>query len=358
MPAELSIWKLRTHPFRRPLDPEGNPLPETSLFSSLNPLEDQRLLRLYFNLYNWEKSELVSGISGNGVFDQFPDKTILNEAQGVLILISGEDAAGRESLQNLILHKISLDNQNKKPVIVRATLDGFSQDSNIKSIGRTFIRQYLREGFNDPDKAELTELYKAETKEKSSGTKSLYSSLFFEFYESIKDYCDRPLVLLLSGGDHYDTWETVYTSTKSLFKYIVVVTNQEKYAESCVLHLSLNRAAVIKAQRLDITLTKLYLNNRLSAERTANLDPRFPLAPFGEEALKALFAPGSRPDPNPENSVRLTIGRLNRILSRAIDLHLDELPKIAQQKNKPADQLELNETLISPDTIAIAIGEV
>lgn len=356
MPAPLSIWKLRTHPFRRPLDHQGNPLPETSLFSSLNPLEDGRLLRLYFNLYNWDNSRIVNGINGDQVFDQFPDQTSLNETQGVLILIAGEDAAGRESLQNLILHKIFLEHQNKKPVVVRATLDGFSQDLNVKSIARTFIRQYAREGFNDPDKAELTELYKAETREKSSGTKSLYANLFFEFYESIKDYCDRPLVLLLSGGDHYDTWETVYNSTRLLFKYIIVVTNQEKYAESCVNHLSLNRAGVIKAQRLDMTKTRLYLNSRLSAERTANLDPNYSLAPFGEEALSALFAPGSRPDP--DRSVRLTIGRLNKILSRAIDLHLDELVKIAQQKNTRPDQLDLNETLISGNTIATAIGQV
>jgi hypothetical protein len=356
MSTVLNIWKLRTHPFRRPLDQQGNPLPETALFSSLNPLDDGRLLKLYFNLYNWDKSKIVHGISGNNVFDQFPDETILNSTKGVLILISGEDAAGRESLQNLILHKISIENQNKKPVIVRATLDGFSQDSNVKSIARSFIRQYLREGFTNPDKAELTELYKAETKEKSSGTSSLYANLFFEFYESIKDDCDRPLVLLVSGGDHYDTWETVYNSTRLLFKYIVVVTNQEKYAESCVNHLSIERAAVIKAQRLDINLTRLYLNARLSAERTASLDPRYPLAPFGDEALNALFAPGSQPDPR--RSVRLTIGRLNKILSRAIDLHLDELPKIAQQNNKTADQLNLDETLISQNTITTAIGEL
>src|SRR6267154_5608018 len=167
MLEDLSIWKLRTHPFRRPTDADGNPLPDNVLFSSLNPLEDKRLVRFYFDIYNWDRSKLVNGLDRTKLLDRFPDATSLKESKGILILISGEDAAGRESLQNLILHKIELENAGKKPLLINVNLDGLKQTANVKLIARRFCRVYKREEFLEPDADDLKDLYTSETKEAS-----------------------------------------------------------------------------------------------------------------------------------------------------------------------------------------------
>lgn len=355
MSEVLSVWKLRTHPFSSPMDDKGVLLPNKVLFATLNPTADQRLLRLYFNLYNWEKSASVSGLDREKVLSKFPDEVSLKESNGLLILIVGGKSEGRESLQNLILHKINLEHGVNTPVLIKATLDGQDQVENVKLIARNFLRRLKRE-IEEDDYKDLDGLFTAETASGSLGTNSVFANLFVQLHETVSDYYNKPFVLLLSGGDHNDTWETVYNSTRHLFQYIIVVTNDETRAESVGKHLPSNSVAIIKAQRLDLPKTKVYLQTRLTAERIGTMTPEFALAPFGDEALQTLFGPGSQAVPN--QPVQLPIGRLNKILNRIIDLHLNEVVRIAQEQNKPLDQIDLKDTLVSADTVLRAMQSV
>lgn len=349
----LDVWKLRTHPFRHPMDEAGTLLPEKALFATLNPGADQRLLRLYFNLYNWEKSAVVSGLDREKVLSKFPDEVSLKESNGILILIAGGKFEGRESLQNLILHKINLNHAANPPLLIKAPLDGLNQVQNVSLIARNFVRRIKRE-INDDEYKDLNELVQTELSAGTSGTNSVFANLFVQLHDTVIEYYEKPFVLLLSGGDHYDTWETVYNSTRTLFQYIIVVTNDQTEAESTAKHLPNNSVAVIKAQKLDLQKTKRYLQARLSDERTEPMTNEFALAPFGDEALQTLFAPGSQFVPN--QSVQLPIGRLNKILSQIIDLQMEEVLRIAQEQSKRPDQLDLKDTLVLSKTVLQAIN--
>src|SRR5205085_3520648 len=102
--------------------------------------------------------------------------------------------------------------------------------------------------------------------------------------------------------------------------------------------------------------TRVYLQTRLGDERTGPMTNEFALAPFGDEALQTLFAPGSQYVTN--QSVQLPIGRLNKILSQIIDLQVEEVIRIAQAQSKRPDQLDLKDTLVSRKTVLHAINAV
>jgi hypothetical protein len=357
----LKQWQLRAHPFSPRMDAKGQAyIDDTGAQvgrdfwqQPLNPQIDSRFIDFYFDFYDWKRSDLIQFISKQTAFQKFTAVTALRDPKSLLIIIQGSDGTGRESLRNLILHKVNEESGGSAPVVVETELDSFHHAENIKQIARTFYDAYDNSKYTQPTRAELKTIYDEEKDAPNPGAETFYASMFRRFNTKVRSVRkDHRMVLLLkgvltSGGDSYDTWRVIYNSTSPLFQYIIVMTTREDQANS--IHTLFRRdnknVALIKARELELNEARNYLAARLDQERTAPVNDR--LLPFTEAALSELFLPGSGAEnkAGQSNSIPFNIEMLNRTFLCALDYHLCQL------ENKDIKQLNAQDLLIGPGTI-------
>lgn len=343
-------WNLRIHPFCPENDREGKPFKTKFLLKPLKPQKDERLSRFYFDHYNWDKSTIIQRISKdkkNKIFDKFPDVNDLENNSSTMVLITGsdsEDNTGRESLNNLILHKIQkeLEKFQIKPLIVEVELLSKKQEENITTIAELFMAIYEDE--EPEEKEKIKKLKKDYDKYKN---KSINLSTFFQLWKrDLRNY-EKPIVLAVKKTvDSQDLWQEIHNQASDIFKFIVIIVTNEEYIDVCfnLLQKYIDNLALIKAQKLELEETRTYLMEILAQERVGN--DRIPnqLFPFSEEALIALYKSGST---YIEGEIKsLSIGRLNKIFIATID---NKLEKLLEKLNKGQDLTQDDLTIAEED---------
>jgi hypothetical protein len=342
----LGALKLRTHPFRPKADAAGQPFDDPDLLlKPLDPRLDPRLAEFYFDHYDWQGS--IRQIR-SGTFTNFPTQKEMVNRGPMMILITGADNTGRESLRNLILHEIG--SQFGNPLLVKATLDTFNAAENIKLIATLFLSAYRREEALPPH-ALLRESFDEQAGEKDPGARNNYSTLFQLWRDDVLPACKRPLVLLAEGGDSHDLWRQIYESTSHLFRFVIVTTKNEPHANACYLGLSGKNRVLVKAKLLGQQWAREYLAARLADERPAAAAPD-DLTPFSQEALNALYEPGIKFKPG--DAIEWSIGWLNETFSAIVDSHVSALLDLVEKQGKVLEDLEPDELLIKADAVRAA----
>jgi len=339
------IWNLRTHPFRPETDADGNPIDPNVWNSPLDPIKEPRVIPFYHDVYDWRKSSLISEILPQDLFRHFPTKAEIESTGSLIVMITGNEHTGRESLQNLILRKIK-DQYNERPIVVKVTLVMNLLES-LKRIRTLFGFTYSKEEKRPTNKS-LNAAVKTAANIDGELSADAYATLFQMWKDLISFECARPLVLLVTGADDFDLWRQVYNSVSALFGFIVVVTKSEVRAETTDLLLRQNQrnSAVIKARPLTADAAKTYVLAKLASQRIGQTNE--PLAPFAADVITALYEPGASAKPG--EAVRWEVGRLNKTLARVLDDHLGILG--AQEsaginvKALPQEQLLIDATAL------------
>lgn len=334
-----TLWNLRTNPIAPSVDAAGQPLDPTLLHDTLDPGRDARVVRYYFDHYDWSRSASLARLSKQEVFQQFNPPS----AGALLVVICGRGGrTGCRSLANLILYKIQ-QHAGQPPLVVDVELGGRNQPENVKACARLFIHAYAQ-NYKTPTFGDLMGIYTQETQGRPTGDRSYYLTLFQILRQQIRPHCSQPIVLKVTGGDHYDTWETLYNSTRSLFSYIIATTSYEPYALAC--HNALrDQVTVILADAFDRATTTAFLRERLADERIPDTPalPAMALAPFSDEALEEIFR-----ETVPGQPVKLDIAYVKRIMRHALDAHVDKLRASAAEhgldalRQRPARELVID----------------
>src|SRR5579864_3612743 len=107
------LYYLKSHPFGDVYE------------TPLDPRVDAAHLSYYFDLYDWDRSPLLQRISPTEGLAVFPEDRAFAGSGSMLILIAGSNQTGRESLRNLILHKITQETptQDQPPIVTELELD-------------------------------------------------------------------------------------------------------------------------------------------------------------------------------------------------------------------------------------------
>ena len=279
----LKQWQLRTHPFSPRMDAKGEVYKDDTgaevdrsfWQQPLDPQIDSRFINFYFDFYDWQRSDLIQHISRQTAFQKFTAVNALRDPKSLLIIIQGSDGTGRESLRNLILHKINEESGGSAPVCVEVELDSFNHGENIKQIARTFYDAYGNSSYQKPTGAELKVIYEEEKDAPNPGAETFYANLFRRLNTKVRSVSKTPRMVLLlkgvltSGGDSYDTWRVIYNSTSPLFQYIIVMTTREDQANTVhnLFRRDNKNVTLIKARELELNEARDYLQARLDILR-------------------------------------------------------------------------------------------
>jgi hypothetical protein len=315
-PILHDVYRLKSHPFgdayKGPLDPRVDPATVAN----------------YVDVYRWEKSPLLQRISGNQLLEVFPDDKTIDAAGSMMVLIAGDNQTGKESLRNLILHKLQRDGAaaNAEPIVTELELQEGDRAESIRQIATMFAYTYEGAGLAAPKRPDLEQILDKATGRRAATDKAYYADVFQLWRQLIKRHCTRPLVLSVGGVYLYNTLQVIYNSTRHLFKFIVVVTDSPSDAETCRKLLADEKRTVvlIESGKLARGEVESYVRQRLNAERRA--DAGFAadsLFPFSVSALDALFARG--PTLAEKETVRWHLDFVNSTLRRAIDDHVATL---------------------------------
>jgi hypothetical protein len=93
-----TLYFLKSHPFGEVYE------------APLDPRTDSAHIFYYVDVYDWTRSQFLCRISPENSFEVFPH---LDARAAMLVLIAGPNQTGRESLRNLILHKIEEETRDK-----------------------------------------------------------------------------------------------------------------------------------------------------------------------------------------------------------------------------------------------------
>jgi hypothetical protein len=330
------LYRLKAHPFSEvydaPLDPRD--------------VAGARL-RHYFDLYDWSRSPMLHAISDQDVFDVFPDEKVIGK-ESILILIAGSDQTGRESLRNLILYKIARRNAASIPLAMDIDLEEGDRAENVRLIAQLFPYTYALENQPAPTTEALTQMYTQMTAAKPTGDKAYYGTLFQLWRKAIDAHCKRPLVLTVKGLYQYNTLRVVFNSTRPLFQYVIVLTENVDNAESCrkLLVGEHQNVVLVESSKLTRERAERYLRDRLKAERLS--DPEVPddsLLPFSAEALDALYKGGATLLEGEEVVWRVEF--INRTLKFALDQQLGRAEQAAAPHGTPHERSQW--TIGSPE---------
>lgn len=310
------LYGLKAHPFgdayKGPLDPRADPA----------------TVSYYVDVYKWEKSPVLQRISCDKLLDVFPDDKDIDAAGSMLVLIAGANQTGKESLRNLILHKLQRDGvaAGAAPIVTELELQEGDRADSIRQIGTMFAFTYEGEGIAAPKRADLEQILDKATTRRSASDKAYYADVFQLWRQLIRPKCKRPLVLSLSGVYLYNTLQVIYNSTRHLFKFIVILTEDPTNAESCRKLLADEKRSVvlIESSKLAHADVEKYVCRRLNAERRpeSGVDPAS-LFPFSPDALSALYDKG--PTFAAGDEIRWHLDFVNSTLRRAIDDHVAAL---------------------------------
>ena len=326
----LKKLNLRTSPFSPEVGTDDKPILPRLFLRNLDPRKDRRLLKYYFDFYDLKNGKILGGLTPEEGIKNFPLCDEVDHAAPILFLISGTSQTGRSSLINLILFKIE-DIFQVVPITVDAVLSSFNKAQNTKELARLFITTYTSEQ-PKPDSKLLWEIYERETKEDSSGSQTPYSTLFKSLNIFIRKECDRPIVFLIKGCDHYDLWSCTYDSTMGLANYLIVETSKKADAETChnILTGEQKRVAHIFAPKLKNEQVCKFILDRLSLGRLIPSEKS--LVPFTNEAIDILFE--RNPDTICTEPLEWPIGWVQASLSRVFQEHMDTLCRLVEEKGQ------------------------
>jgi len=348
------LWKLRTDPFYPEVGRDGAPLRKEAFESSLNPLIDERVGPLYFDVYDWSSSALLCGLTAEGDIQVFPDSRTLRGNSALMVIVSGAMETGLDSLVNLILHKIH-QKSKQPPIVVDVSLDGRDKARNVLSVARRIVAKFRLEAAAIPGGAEaasqMATEYERIRKEEEGRPDAAYSDLFQTFRDLLQPIARPIVVKIVEGGDN-DSWVRIYEAAKSCCSSIIVMTADSLYAKTCYNAMIGRNVAWIKAVALNEKRCAEFLAKRLAAERLvdrlAPLDEQ--LWPFTLAAIKELYRPGSAGAGDGE--LRHPVGWLRRTLYKAFRDHALAIgaryPRLSPAELAPVD----------PATITIGASEM
>ncbi len=343
MPNDVlsSIYQLRTHPFAPSLDIDGKPL-RNPFVLPLDPTADSRHTAYYYDLYDWSGSEQIGPLDPGQVVQSFPSPEDLVNFGSLLTILAGAEHSGRESLRNLLLHRI--EQQSTKPLIIKVKIEGGERSQIVKQVGELFMLEYQNQ-FEKPKFEELQQVFQTMTKSKITSQYSYYANMFQFWRDQIQADCNRPIVLSITGKPDYNTWRILYNSTRALFSYLFVLTGDAASAKTCRETAQDGNVAVIVAPPLGENEALKYIRSRMSMERPSSISS---IEPFTAAAISALYQRG----PTATEDVRWQIAFINRTMRRALDDHLNTLIDILESRGA------LNRALLSQQEIEIDAAAV
>jgi hypothetical protein len=337
------VYQFRTHPFSPSLGADGQPLKDPFALP-LDPAAEPRHIGYYYDLYDWSGSSQVGPLDAARLVQSFPEPADLVNFGPLLTILAGADHSGRESLRNLLLHKIG--QQLGPPLMISLTLEGGDRSQIVKQVAELFLLEYPNH-FSAPTFDLLQKAFQTMTRTKSVGHQySYYANLFQYWRNQIQATCNRPLVLNIKGKPDYNTWQVLYNSTRELFPYFFVLTGDVAAAKTCRETMQGGNVAVIVAPLLSEMEALKYVRLRVSKERPNEMPSS--IEPFTPAAISALYQRG----PTASQDVRWQIAFINRTMRRALDDHLQMLLGILQARGA------LDRALLSPQEIEIDAGAV
>lgn len=338
-----TIYQFRTHPFCPTMGVDGRPFPRDPFALPLDPLSDPRHVDYYYDLYEWSGSTQIGPLDSAQIFRRFPAPDDVLNLGSLLVILAGPEHSGRESLRNLLLHKIG--RQTDEPLLINLGLEGGDRGQVVKQVAELFMLKYPMY-FDKPTQGWLGKSFETITRTKVATQDSYYANLFQVWSEEVQKICKRPLVLSITGKPDYNTWRVLYNSTRALFSYFFVLTGDVASAQTCRDTLRGGNVAVIVAQPLSENQAIQYICSRLSNERPADIAPS--LEPFSAAAISILYQRG----PAATQDVRWQVAFLNRTMRRALDEHLRLLVATLQARGSlDRAKLSLQEIEIDADAV-------
>lgn len=337
-----AVYHLRTHPFAPSVGADGRPLQDPFALP-LDPEIEPRHIAYYFDLYDWSGSNQIGPLDPAQILARFPTPADLVNFGSLLTILAGQEHSGRESLRNLLLHKIT--QQAGPPLVINLVLEGGDRSQIVKQVAELFMLEYPNH-FATPTVERLQQAFQTMTRTKVSGQYSYYANLFQFWHNQVKGTCTRPLVMNIEGKPDYNTWRVLYNSTRSLFSYFFVLTGDIASAKTCRETMPDCNVAVIVAPPLSQTEAVRYLTVRLSNERTVGTAQS--VQPFTPSAIAALYQRG----PTATQDVRWQIAFINRTMRRVFDDHLQAVVSLLQSRGA------LDRSLLSESEIEIGPDEV
>jgi hypothetical protein len=331
------VYRFRTHPFSPSLGVDGQPLQDPFALP-LNPSAEPRHIGYYYDLYDWSGSSQVGPLDPAQIIQRFPSPADLVNFGSLLTILAGTEHSGRESLRNLLLHRIG--QQVGPPLTINLVLEGGDRAQIVKQVAELFMLEYPNH-FPAPTLEKLQQAFQTMTKTKVAGQYSYYANLFQYWRNQIQATCNRPVVLNIVGKPDYNTWRVLYNSTRELFSYFFVLTGDVAAAKTCREIMQGGNVAVIVSPQLSEMEALEYIRLRVSKERPNEMPPS--IEPFTSAAISALYQRG----PTANQEVRWQIAFINRTMRRALDDHLQMLLDILQARGA------LNRALLSQQEIEI-----
>jgi hypothetical protein len=359
----LQRLRLCTHPFAPDGARDGTAFATDPFAGALDPNADPRLFAYYFDLYDWNSSPVLRGLSSTGL-RKFPTRDDLSEDGPLLVLVSGTGRSGRGSLVNLILHKIQAA-RGERPIVVPVKFNGSDHAQNVKQLAISFIFKYSSPDTKQPNptRAELQALFNDQTKTTVVDGEAYYSSLFVGFSADVRAHCSRPIVFHITGGDRYDLWSCLYQSSAPLSDYLIVETPKVADAKTCytLMRDKGHNVVHIDAAKLDGVKARDYIVARLEAERPSAAAAADSLLPFTDKAIEILFEVGSasqlpsspgKAAASAKTPVTQAIGWLRKTLSRVLQEHIAELTAKVDAKGPAVlNDMGPDELLVTDKTI-------
>jgi hypothetical protein len=280
------------------------------------------VVSFYYDLYGWQPDSLIGRLLPDQLFERFPTKEVIDATGSLMILITGKDNSGRESLQNLILQKINAQ-YGERPLVTKVDLVPNLVES-LKKIRTLFSFGYSEEK-DKPSRQKLKAAIASAADANGELSVEAYQTLFEMWRSLISAECRRPRVLLATGADDFDLWRKVYNSVSPLFHFVVILTQYDVRAETTHVLLKRNsrNSTVIKALPLGAEAARNYLREKLANQRVTPAPPEDSLTPFADDVLATLYEPGAMA--RPDTIIAWDIGWLNKTLSCVLDDHVKAL---------------------------------
>lgn len=344
------MWQLQSDPFFPTVDAAGEKLLVDAFERSLDPLLDPRVLPLYFDIYNWERSSLAKGISPTEGLLSFPDPATQPADGAFMFLLSGCRESGLDSLANLILMKIR-NVTGSDPLVVEVELEGREKAKNVATVAKLLL-ETLRSAAAPQSKldsavAAMQASWDREYQQQWSDPNADYSVAFQSFRTQLRGALSRKIVLKINSGGDNDSWFRIHTAVKRICSHVIVMTADPLYSPAVYNSMTLKseNIAWIQAGLLDSAKAQQFLLHRLNTVRMpgAVVPPATPLLPFIAAAIETLYEKGSGDASGGE--LEYPVGWLRRMLYRALK---DRLAALAS--SNPA-VLDVEGTLIGPDDI-------
>lgn len=322
-----ALWGLWANPFAPTSDARGEEFVARYLRRTLNPNLDERLLRYYYDLYDWgADSKTCLGPDGHLQNFLILDR-VLDAGEAHLLVICGDGETGRRSLKNLIFYEMAKAlPREEAPIIVEADLGAHRKEGALGALA-DFIRDECVRSEPRVSALRLKE-FADEARNTASATTATWGTALKRIAQELRAVSEKPVLIHVQGGEHSDTWEVVFDEASAIAQLIVITTSRFSQVDSLwrSLRATKKNLTVVRSGPLTIDQAREFLNRRLSAHRlpSTSLGNLTDLAPFSDESLIALYEKG-RQAPADASPPAWPIRWLSETFRKALDEHEQEL---------------------------------